>query len=47
MYESTVEELLQVCSECGKQNTKEKVLADIRKCNFCDVPYIILEQEKK
>ena len=42
------DKILQVCKEeCGKNVTKEDILTDTKKCNFCDIPYIILEQEKR
>ena len=41
------EEYLEICEEeCGKNVTKEEIVNSLD-CNFCDVPYIILEIERE
>ena len=43
------EEIVQhYCNKCrGKPTTVEYILNDTKECNFCDVPYIILEEIRK
>lgn len=39
------DEILKFCVKCcGKKTTIKHILNDTEKCNFCDVPYIILRR---
>lgn len=43
-----INRILRFCkSNCNREMTVEEVLTDTDKCNFCDVPYIILQIQQE